>query len=75
MCHCILKLTSNFATHCSSTEWIEGNPNLNGSNFNLLWIYLVFMNGLWVVVPLLLLWDSYARISNVRYIIDFVFLT
>lgn len=46
-------------------EWIEGSPNLNGSDFNLLWIYLVFMNGLWVVVPLLLLWDSFARISNV----------
>ena len=63
---CILKLTAKMLLHVILTEWIEGNPNLNGSDFNLLWIYLVFMNGLWVVVPLLLLWDSYARISNVR---------
>lgn len=47
------------------TEWVEGSPNLNGSDPILLWIYLVFMNGLWVVVPLLLLWDSVARISHV----------
>ena len=42
-----------------------GNPNLDGSDFKLLWIYLVFMNGLWVVLPALLLWDSVARISYV----------
>lgn len=47
------------------TEWVDGSPNLNGSDFNLLWIYLVFMNGLWVVIPLLLLWDSFSRLSQV----------
>lgn len=45
-------------------EWLEGNPNLDGSTFSLLWIYLVFMNGLWVVVPLALLWDSGARLTD-----------
>lgn len=46
-------------------EWIDGSPNLNGSDPILLWIYLVFMNGLWVVIPLLLLWDSFARLTEV----------
>lgn len=46
-------------------EWLDGNPNLDGSDFSLLWIYLVFMNGLWVVIPLLLLWDSFARLTQV----------
>lgn len=37
--------------------------NSDGSlNFKLFWIYIVFMNGLWVVVPLVLLWDSGKRI-------------
>ena len=46
-------------------EWIENNPNLNGSSFTLFWIYLVFMNGLWVVIPSLLLWDSISKINAV----------
>ena len=64
----LLLINASLGNDCVSyfVEWIEGSPNLNGSDFNLLWIYLVFMNGLWVVVPLLLLWDSFARISNVR---------
>lgn len=45
-------------------EWLDGSPNLDGSSFSLFWIYLVFMNGLWVVLPLLLLWDSFARLSH-----------
>ena len=47
-------------------EWVEGSPNLDGSSFTLLWIYLVFMNGLWVLVPGILLWDSAAVIIDVR---------
>ena len=46
-------------------EWIEGNPNLDGSSFELLWIYLIFMNVLWVVIPLLLLWDSCSKLAQV----------
>ncbi|RYY73886.1 hypothetical protein EON63_19865, partial [archaeon] len=46
-------------------EWLEGSPNLSAQSPELLWIYLVFMNGLWVVVPLVLLWDSAARITQV----------
>jgi hypothetical protein len=52
-------------------EWLDGSPNLNGSSFSLLWIYLVFMNGLWVVVPALLLWESFSRLSQVRSVMMF----
>lgn len=57
-----------------NTEWLDGNPNLDGSDFSLLWIYLVFMNGLWVVIPLLLLWDSFARLTQVPEYLDIFFL-
>ncbi|KAK4237827.1 cholestenol delta-isomerase [Achaetomium macrosporum] len=33
-------------------EWLTGNHNLDTSNFMYKWIFLVFFNGLWVVVPL-----------------------
>eukprot|EP01038_Epipyxis_sp_PR26KG_P005197 gene5197-7234_t len=59
---CVAELYGGWMTF--APEWVEGNPNLNGSTFELLWIYLVFMNGLWVVVPALLLWDSAARLTN-----------
>jgi hypothetical protein len=55
-----------------SLEWLEGSPNLDGSTFSLLWIYLVFMNGLWVVIPLLLLWDSFARLTQVSKLLDLI---
>ena len=60
---CVAELYGGWMTF--APEWIDGSPNLNGSSFALMWIYLVFMNGLWVVVPALLLWDSYARLTEV----------
>lgn len=60
---CVAELYGGWMTF--APEWIEGSPNLDGSSFELFWIYLVFMNGLWVLVPLILLWDSCSRISNV----------
>ena len=46
-------------------EWVDGSPNLEGQDPILFWIYLVFMNGLWVVVPLILLWDSFTRMTHI----------
>ena len=60
---CVAELYGGWMTF--APEWLDGSPNLNGTDPILLWIYLVFMNGLWVVIPLLLLWDSFARLSNV----------
>lgn len=46
-------------------EWLTGSPNLDTSNFIFLWIYLVFFNaGLWVVIPLWILYESYQAIND-----------
>ncbi|BGP28093.1 hypothetical protein Rt10032_c17g5823 [Rhodotorula toruloides] len=39
-------------------EWITGSPSLNTSHPLYTWVYLAFFNGLWVVIPLWLTWDS-----------------
>ncbi|KAK4103936.1 Emopamil-binding protein [Parathielavia hyrcaniae] len=33
-------------------EWLTGSTNLDTSNFMYKWVFLIFFNGLWVVVPL-----------------------
>ncbi|KAH6917697.1 ebpl-prov protein [Coprinopsis sp. MPI-PUGE-AT-0042] len=44
-------------------EWLIGSPSLDtASPFNF-WVYLVFMNGIWVVVPLWLMYDAYVNMS------------
>ena len=42
-----------------SPEWLTGSPNLDVSDFTLKWIYLFFMNIVWVIIPMVLLWDSW----------------
>jgi hypothetical protein len=32
-------------------EWLVFNHNLDTSNFMYLWVYLVFFNILWVIIP------------------------
>lgn len=44
-------------------EWLSGNKYLNGSNWMLMWVYLFFMNMVWVVIPLYLLYDSFRAIT------------
>ena len=45
-------------------EWVEGSPNLVAQSESLLrfWVHLVFMNGLWVLIPLVLLAESCVQI-------------
>ncbi|KAF2751460.1 Emopamil-binding protein [Sporormia fimetaria CBS 119925] len=45
-------------------EWFSGSPNLDTSNWMYTWLYLAFFNGLWVVFPLWILWESYAALSS-----------
>lgn len=33
-------------------EWLTGSLNLDTSNWMYKWIFLIFFNGLWVVIPL-----------------------
>ena len=44
-------------------EWVEGSPNLVSRADPLrFWIHLVFMNGLWLIIPLVLLAESCVHI-------------
>ncbi|KAK3087191.1 hypothetical protein FSP39_002886 [Pinctada imbricata] len=54
---CVCELYGGWMTFCP--EWLTGSMNLVTSNFLYLWVYLVFFNGLWVVIPLALMWQSY----------------
>jgi hypothetical protein len=45
-------------------EWVDGSPNLITNNWIYLWIYLVFANGVWVLIPLILLYESFKTISE-----------
>uniref|UniRef100_A0A7S3DH16 EXPERA domain-containing protein n=1 Tax=Palpitomonas bilix TaxID=652834 RepID=A0A7S3DH16_9EUKA len=59
---CTAELYGGWMTFCP--EWVEGSPNLVTDDPVYLWIYLVFMNGLWVWVPILLLVDSCLVITR-----------
>ena len=44
-------------------EWLTGSLSLDTSSSLYLWCYLVFFNGLWVVIPFLLLWHSWKEME------------
>ncbi|KAF8636224.1 hypothetical protein AX17_003710 [Amanita inopinata Kibby_2008] len=56
------ELYGGWMTFCP--EWVTGSANLNTSNPLYLWVYLFFMNVIWVVVPLWLMIDSYQHIAG-----------
>ncbi|KAA1469705.1 Emopamil-binding protein [Dentipellis sp. KUC8613] len=56
------ELYGGWMTFCP--EWLTGSPNLNTSNALYLWVYLFFMNTIWVVIPLWLMYDSYGHIAG-----------
>jgi len=45
-------------------EWLTGSPNLDASNALYLWVYLSFMNLLWVFIPVWLMADSYWYVAK-----------
>jgi len=45
-------------------ELLTGNKNLVTNNFVYLYIYLIFFNGIWVVVPFLLMIQSWYAIAT-----------
>ncbi|KAL5524449.1 hypothetical protein ACEPAF_9589 [Sanghuangporus sanghuang] len=56
------ELYGGWMTFCP--EWLTGSPNLDTSNPLYLWVYLVFMNVIWVIIPLWLMYDSYNYIAS-----------
>jgi len=59
---CVAELYGGWITFCP--EWLTGNQNLSTGNPIHLWLYLVFFNGVWVVIPALLMWQSYNAITR-----------
>ncbi|XP_035989690.1 emopamil-binding protein-like isoform X2 [Fundulus heteroclitus] len=53
----VCELYGGWMTFCP--DWLQGSPHLDTSNPLYLWLYLVFFNGLWVLVPVLLLVQSW----------------
>ncbi|KAL8612287.1 hypothetical protein ACOMHN_062234 [Nucella lapillus] len=45
-------------------EWLTGSKSLVTDNFLYLWLYLVFFNMLWVVIPLALMYHSWGDIRD-----------
>ncbi|SPN98929.1 related to C-8,7 sterol isomerase/emopamil-binding protein [Cephalotrichum gorgonifer] len=56
------ELYGGFMTFCP--EWLVGSINLDTSNFMYKWLYLVFFNMVWVVVPLYALVHAVGEISG-----------
>jgi len=56
------ELYGGWMTFCP--EWLTGSPSLDTSNVLFFWVYLVFMNIIWVFVPIWLMYDSYTHIAG-----------
>ncbi|XP_041066613.1 emopamil-binding protein-like isoform X1 [Carcharodon carcharias] len=61
---CVCELYGGWMTFCP--EWLIGSPNLNTSNWLYLWVYLAFFNMVWVLVPGLLLWQSWLSLKEMH---------
>lgn len=45
-------------------EWLVGSVNLDTSNWMYMWLYLVFFNGLWVVIPAYVIYVASGEIMG-----------
>ncbi len=59
---CVCEIYGGWMTFCP--EWLTGSPNLDTSNALFLWVYLVFFNGIWVVIPGALMWQSWVSLRD-----------
>ncbi|CAL1541373.1 unnamed protein product [Lymnaea stagnalis] len=58
---CVCELYGGWMTFCP--EWLTGSKNLDTSSSMYFWVYLTFFNGLWVVIPLVLLYQSFEEMK------------
>lgn len=56
------EIYGSWMTFCP--EWLVGSPALVTDNWMYLWLYLVFFNGLWIVVPLWAMYFASGEISK-----------
>jgi hypothetical protein len=45
-------------------EWLTGSPHLDTSNFLTLWVYLIFLRGLWLLFPLWILGEAHQSLTK-----------
>ncbi|XP_039600829.1 emopamil-binding protein-like [Polypterus senegalus] len=63
---CVCELYGGWMTFCP--EWLMGSPSLDTSNWLYFWIYLVFFNGLWIIIPVVLLLQSWFWFQDTYYL-------
>ncbi|KAK5847390.1 hypothetical protein PBY51_016522 [Eleginops maclovinus] len=61
---CVCELYGGWMTFCP--DWLMGSPHLDTSRPLYLWVYLVFFNGIWVLVPVLLLVQSWFSLRSLH---------
>ncbi|XP_047407897.1 emopamil-binding protein-like [Sciurus carolinensis] len=62
---CVCELYGDWMTFFP--EWLIGSPNLDTDNWFYFWVYLVFFNGVWVLIPGLLLWQSWVELRRMHH--------
>lgn len=60
----VCELYGGWMTFCP--DWLIGSPHLDTSSRLHLWVYLVFFNGVWVLVPVLLLVQSWFCLRSLH---------
>uniref|UniRef100_A0A3P9B5E8 EBP like n=1 Tax=Maylandia zebra TaxID=106582 RepID=A0A3P9B5E8_9CICH len=60
----VCELYGGWMTFCP--DWLMGSPHLNTSSLLYLWVYLVLFNGVWVLVPVLLLLQSWFSLRSLH---------
>uniref|UniRef100_A0A3P8SGE5 EBP like n=2 Tax=Amphiprion TaxID=80969 RepID=A0A3P8SGE5_AMPPE len=60
----VCELYGGWMTFCP--DWLMGSPHLDTSSQLHLWVYLGFFNGLWVLVPVLLLVQSWFCLRSLH---------
>ncbi|CAG8577293.1 3927_t:CDS:2 [Acaulospora morrowiae] len=67
---CICDIYGCWITFCP--EWLTGNQKLHTESFMYFWVYLVFFNGLWVLIPSILAYQSWTYIvQNAKLVQEF----
>ncbi|XP_046519605.1 emopamil-binding protein-like isoform X1 [Equus quagga] len=62
---CVCELYGGWMTF--APDWLMGSPNLNTNNWLYFWVYLVFFNSVWVLIPGLLLWQSLVELKKMHF--------
>ncbi|XP_026349012.1 emopamil-binding protein-like [Ursus arctos] len=62
---CVCELYGGWMTFFP--DWLMGSPNLNTDSWLYFGVYLVFFNSVWVLIPGLLLWQSWVELKKMFY--------